>query len=452
MVKLLRKRKPDFILVSFAIIFLFLTFPGKGGLEGDQRSIQLFSNRTDNWGFATPFLYGEWPNFFGHWRFTLVLVQLVIFWIGLWLLFSNFKIVTRTQTIFISILVFFSTVFVSQLWRDATLLALATIGYGLLARTLQSKNSKKYGLILSYLILIFAAMFKPLYGPIFALLLIWIYQQENRLKRPSRLLVAISSLLLVVSPYLIDKSLSNHAQMIRVAPEQQPIIFDLASNYCWGQSDQLVKNAAKGLEIVLRPGYPMPSVCASLRPNSWDNLHTNPSKWEFSSPIERLTGARVSRVTELRNRWISMIATNPIDWLQVRLLYLGPTLIMSNSFVTSTNSNLDLPILNSLNSFFWRIISISAATIDKARISSPLSVLLVILFLFGRKLASKHSNANSSISHYQDEIFALLIILTTIAVTIVGFVASNGRYVLPYVLLIYFFLIRSRGLRSPTQV
>ena len=44
-----------------SLIFLFATFPGKGGFEGGQREIKALSDRSDNWGFITPFYFGNFP-------------------------------------------------------------------------------------------------------------------------------------------------------------------------------------------------------------------------------------------------------------------------------------------------------------------------------------------------------------------------------------------------------
>ena len=52
---------------AFVIILAIAVFPGKSALEGDQRTFDQISDRSDNWGFMTAFLYGEWPNFFGEW-------------------------------------------------------------------------------------------------------------------------------------------------------------------------------------------------------------------------------------------------------------------------------------------------------------------------------------------------------------------------------------------------
>ena len=175
-------RKIALLLTIF--LFLFATFPGKGGLEGDQRNISGLENRTDNWGFIVPYLVGQWPNIFGHWRFSFVLFQLTIFWIGIYLLFRGKSLTSKVEVFSFGILILVSSIFVSQLWRDATLLAFSTFGFGIISISLEHKRRKR---VLFFFVGVFflhlAAMFKVLYGVILAALFLWLILQTQRPKK-----------------------------------------------------------------------------------------------------------------------------------------------------------------------------------------------------------------------------------------------------------------------------
>lgn len=441
-------------LVSFAIIlFLFALFPGKGGLEGDQRDIVGMSNRVDNWGFIVPFAVGNWPNFFGFWRFSLAALQLILFWIGLRLLlkesWSNLSGLSRVG---FALFILISSTFVSQLWRDSTLLALATFGLGLSSRALVMRGFYKWILIISsIMILHLSGMFKVLYGILLGVFFVWLLIQSGVTSRKWTVSAIFICVSLTVSPFLIDKQLTNYAGMKKVFPEQQPIIFDLTSSYCWGTSNSLVADAAKGLELVKQPGFPLESVCASLRPTSWDNLHASQSNWKFSSPVERITGDGDKKVASLRNHWISMIVRNPVDWGQVRLMYLGWTLTLSNSFVPQNESNTWDGIIGSVNKASWGTIYAIASVADKFRFTSILFALLTMLLLTVNSAFESTGDWNRFKHLARDPVIGMLVLLITTAITIFGFVASNGRYVLPYVVLVYVFTIRSKTLRYTSK-
>ena len=447
----MRRQRKVLILVLVAL-FLFATFPGKGGLEGDQREIPLLSNRTDNWGFIFPFLIGQWPNLFGHWRFTFTLLQLIAFWIGLWLLFRNRKLSLMLNRVF-WVVVFVSSVFVSQLWRDSSLLALSTFGFGLLTLASQSAGMKRYIFgATSIFVLHVAALFKILYGPVLAILVLWILYQIKLTKKGFVVSSVVLAISLSIYPFFADKLISEKIHLKKVFPEQQPMIFDLASNYCWGQSDGIIDDAQKGLQIVLKPGFPMPTVCASLHPNSWDNLHASNRQWQYSSPISRIVGNNQEKMNELRTSWIRMIVNNPVDWLQVRMMYLGSTLILSNSFVPQNDTNTWHGFFGEINKWSWVLFFSFASTLDKFRVTSPLFFLILFTFLILRYSLGSQRMKDKFMEHNVDFVFAFLVLLATISITMFGFVASNGRYVFPYISLIYLFLLRSKIFLSPIQV
>lgn len=433
------------ILLPIVIFFLFATFPGKGGLEGDQRVISGMQNRSDNWGFLVPFILGNWPEFFGYWRFTLVVCQLCIFWVGLWLLLSETWKQEKSIRITISVLTLFASTFVSQLWRDATLLALATFGIGLLSKSIRSVRISKFILLFSSVfILHIAAMFKVLYGAVLGLFFIWMLIQSG-VKQKRKLIYAVTiSFSLTFTPYLFDKQLTSFANMQKVFPEQQPIIFDLASSYCWGTSKGLTLDAAKGIELVKSPDIPIESVCASLKPNRWDNLHSSENVWKFSSPISRITGNNEELIRELRARWLTMILNNPIDWIQVRLMFLGWTLTLSNSFIPQDNSSTWDGVLGKVNEESWEMIFRFSSILDKFRISSILFAFLVLVYVAINHSYPSNPNKTRFFVSRLDQLLGGLVLVVTTVLTLVGFVASNGRYVLPYVVLFHIFFLRAR--------
>ena len=435
-----------FWILLFVATFLFSTFPGKGGLEGDQRNIPSMGNRNDNWGFVVPFIFGNWPNVFGQWRFSVVVLQLFLFWIGLWLLLRGVWNHSTHKRWSIILLTIFSSIFASQLWRDATLLVLATLGFGLISKALSHRGVRRsLFMLLGIFFLHFAAMFKILYGIVLGFIFLWLlYQSKVKQKR----YLLISSLVLVsltASPYLIDKALARQFGLQKVYPEQQPIIFDAASSYCWGTSERLVRDAEAALEVVKRPGFPMKSVCSSLKPTTWDALHMSNNEWQFDAPIERITGNQDQRVVMLREKWLSMITASPIDWMQVRLMYLGWTLTLSNSFVPQNESNTWSGVSGKLNSVAWSIFYSFASFLDKTRVSSILFALLLLGILLINSAIHSFGNRRRFFVLASDQVIGTFVLIAVLALTMIGFVASNGRYVLPYTLLVYMFLLRSEN-------
>jgi len=443
-IKFFVTKKTEFILLSI-ILYFFSLFPGKGGVEGQQQHIELISGRTDNWGFSTALL-GDWPNFFGRWQFSLSLVQVSLFWCGLLMLFFDRKPRALFYKILFYSLFTLSTVFVSQLWRDATLLSIVVFGLGL--NCVKNKFSKYLKILLSCIsiCLIFIGItFKPIYGVVIALVFSWLAYHPKKLHFWKIMKVISIFIFFSVLPFFLDKHLSGKYNLIKVYPEQQPIIFDLASNFCWGAPEELVSNAELGLNLVIKPNYPIQTICSALRPNRWDNLHADINNWQFSSPITRLEGAERSKdVQKLEKFWVNMIKESPIDWIQVKSLYLGPILIMSNSFIPQNESRYFSSIWGSINHALWTGIQFFPILLDKIRVTSlGFAFLVVILLMFIKGVRSESGSVKKILADSSNEIFALSVLFTTLIVTLIGFVASNGRYVLPYIILTYFMLLRN---------
>ncbi len=428
--------------LAFVIILAIAVLPGKSALEGDQRSIEDISDKSDNWGFLTAYLYGEWPSLLGDWRISLIIFQLVISLCGFLLLTDNFRPKNLKSGFVYYSLFFVSSMFSVQLWRDATLYSFSLFGFGLI--NFSFGRSIKLKLLLNsagWTILVFACMFKPVLSIAVIPLLVWlIWQNHNGNFSKTLLLVMIPLTLLSTFPGILDKNLSKIAKMQSVYPEQQPIILDLAMNYCWGQSESIRKASEQALMGVVRPNYPVESVCAATNPFRWDDLHQDPKDWEFSSPVIRIIDQpQEAKVRKLISDWIYVVIRNPADWLQVRLLFIGPVLFMSNSFVSHVDAELDSKPLDLISNALWIPIHFTISLLDKMRITS-----LFLLFLFQFLLLfrfSKNEQAETLIVR-KEIYFSICSSIVTLTLANLTFLAPNGRYVLPYILLNYILLFR----------
>lgn len=436
----------------FVIILAIAVFPGKSALEGDQRTFAQISDKSDNWGFMTAFLYGEWPNFFGEWRFTLILFQLAISVSGFLMLTSDFRPKSSRQTLVYCLLLFASSMFSVQLWRDASLYSFSLLGLGLI--NISYKSFGKLRLILNvfgWVVLIFASMFKPLLSLALLPILCWLLWQNSRdnLRKNFKIFV-IPLILLATFPSFLDENLTKFSKMQSVYPEQQPIILDLAMNYCWGQSDSIRTASKIALTSVVKPNYPIESLCAATNPFRWDDLHTDPKVWMFSNPVSRITGENAApQVRELISDWASIVLRNPADWLQVRLLVIGPVLFMSNSFVSTEYEKAGFSAFDQLSNTLWKPLNLVIGLIDKMRFTSLFFLFLFQLFLLKHFSRSEFDDISKVKGNISFSIFAAVVSFSLMTLT---FLAPNGRYALPYILLNYILLYRSLNRKSQFPV
>jgi hypothetical protein len=437
-------------ITALFVVFLLATFPGKGGMEGQQRDTQDFSERNDNWGFFVP-LMAEFPDLFGHWRYSLVVIQVLVFWSGFFLLIHS-KVKTKTTLMWAyTLLALVGSVFVSQMYRDSFILSFLTFGLGLICKSLRSSFFWRIVLMIASIVILFmTVMIRPLYGCIVGLLVLWLLSQKIELSRNLLVFGLVTVLIFAITPYILNKKLSEFSGLEKSYPQQAVIQMDLASNFCWGRSDSIRKDASIGLKMILKPDFPIESICASLDPHRWDDLYSsNSNSWRYSAPLILFSGDKSEEsMTALEKKWLRMIIHNPIDWLQVRSVYLGPILLLSNSFVPQSfkeiESNLPSSI-SKINFGLWALFFSPVAFLDKIRATSPLFafIFLTFLFFFYSRNHSNESRPNLS-RNSRNVLIALIILSALIIVTAVGYVSANGRYVLPYVFLIYLLLICSK--------
>lgn len=427
----------------FACVFLISLFPGKGHLEGNQRSLDL-QDRTDHMGTLTALLYGSWPNLLDNWRYTLTAFQLFSLWIGMYFVFRKVNLRNKLAMPVVGGLIYVSTIFASQLVRDASLLAFATLGVGLLYESLRRELWARHFLELTGLLVLFiSATFKPLYGIILGVFAasILIFRLKSVSKRVALgLLIAFS---IGIGPHFVDKKTGELIGLIQVFPEKQPIIYDLASSYCWGSSDKIRNDAAKGLDLILRKDYPRKSVCASLNPITWDHLHTDYLEpWEYARPLINPLGPDAKDlVADLRETWQFMIRNNLIDWLQVRLVFLGTTLTMTNTLTYQDDSRLNTKSLNSLKDSSYKLLVLPYRILDKFRFTSLGFAMLIISLIFLKTTEQKSRRLVNQSSQIQIILPPTIMILSALFLTLIGFVASNGRYTFPYTILSYIYLL-----------
>ena len=428
--------------ICFLGLFLFATFPGKGGFEGAQREISSLSMRNDNWGFITPYYFGEFPNFGGYWRFILVLIQISAVWICIFFLVKNLNFKsTKSKIVFLTYFIIVS-VFSSQLWRDSTLFCFVIFGLGILKVALTSSNSLKWLLtVLGILAINFGLMFKPIFAILYLVFII-ILLIENSIPEKVTLLIIVALISLPFSPYTIDKYLGYKFNLQHVYPEQQPMIYDMAAIYCWGNTDKSRLQAAEVLKLVLKPKSELSSVCSYQILTSWDSLHTNRADWNISAPVERITNSK-TKFDTFKNLWQKTVLLNIREYIMAKKPFLAEVLTMGNSFVKPQNSVFgSFEILHSLNMLIWTIFYYFAIFFDKTRLLTVgFSILFFISYFFLRALRS-----NISFKSFLKENFKSILLFSNVIflglIATIAFVANNGRYVLPVILTTWLFTFR----------
>lgn len=431
---------PGKLKYSFYILLLILIivglFPGTGG-EGSQRDIPTLNGKSDWWNFATAALYGLWPSGFIPWTFSLTVVQLTIYAVGIWLIGRELQIDGNNRVL--NLVAIIGGVFVFQLWRDATLLAIESLSLGLLVGVKSNINFRQ---VIRFFFAILASIFGCLFKPIFAPLVIFIFLLVLSSRIKSRKLLVVSSILalfLAILPYGLDKVLSSNFQLIKSYPEQQVFIYDLSKMYCWGYSPEVTSSAKTVLSSILANKNNYESICSSLSPTGWDSLHVQIPEVKSSPSLSTIGTGDEEGLSKLKSGWVRTILAHPMDWLMTKSSDAAQVLFMANAFhmpgLYEDAENLVILVGDSL----VRLILIPIQILDRARVFSLAFTFLIGIFMLYRNRAESNFSKAKEAALFK---FLVVNFLTATLATLV-FIANNGRYVLPYVLLSYFVLIIS---------
>jgi len=434
-----RVPKPLFLGLLLAIGIVVGVYPGTGG-EGSQREIAGIENKFDWWNFSTAFLYGYWPATFGNWQFTLTIFQLSCYTIGICLFYVS--LTSNRHKILFLIPAIIGGYFVIQLWRDASLLSFSVLALSLVADLRAKARTKRVlRLVVSLTLLILGSLFKPIFAPVlFLVFFLMIFGQFKT--KLSKFIALFCILLSSIIPFFLDRQLSMMSGLNKSYPEQQVYIYDISKMYCWGSSPSVINKSKAALEPLMTSEDSSEAICASLSPTGWDSLRVSAQEVKASPALRTLSENEVSELATLRSNWISLIVQSPMEWLLVKVSDFAQVLTMANAFHMPgifQNPSGNLFVL--LGDFLLKVLLIPIQILDKFRLLSMGAALLIgFVLLYWNK-------QRSGLSQYRQSIILSFILINSLTVSLatLAFIANNGRYVMPYLLVSYLYLIWGIG-------
>jgi hypothetical protein len=417
------------------VVFLIIgMYPGVGG-EGAQRNIPIYNDKYDNSGFLLPLIYGYWPNLFGSWLFTLGLLQICLYSIGMKFIFDNLGNKFLRLTFIFPYLI--GVFFVLQVVRDATSFSLFVLGLGLIVKgTKLQKKMNTFFNSLSFFCIILGCFFKPILAPIVALTYL-IFISTFYPKKISFFVKIFLMLLISITPYAADKYLTSKLDLRPGYAEQQLFLYDAAKMYCWGHQSVSKDLAKQALSPFIHKNSNYESICASLEPMAWDHLRVELSDVINSPALTTYTGNDESIIRNLVKNWVSLILSNPFEWIQLKVIDSAQVLVMANSFyieplLQKDQSNIFLTIGDQV----IELLFVPVRVLDKLRtFSIGASFLLAIIILL----------SNGRIFRFRNFIdlivvkFLSIVLLTWMMLTFL-YISNPGRYIFPYVFLSYIYM------------
>lgn len=405
------------LLLSASVIFIsqIPTYYGEDIVNA--RTNYSSGQRTDFWGGISTLVYAHIPNLGFRWQIWLALIQIAFTYVGLKTLIE-FTAKNKIKSLFNHIITYCAFLFSSQMTRDGLMFSLLILGFGLLKNILRKESVTKK-IIFPILIVVLAMSFRPwLSIAIIPLLVFFWSNSKYKAYLIPRILVVC---LLAIGPMVLELSATKALALKRSFPEQQVMVMDAAASYCYSNNFQ---TGGKSLDILKEftnnadfGNY----ACQLYRPDTWLSLtkNTNFSATNFESDFWLISVNDFKKYESIKSKWINLLLSDPVTYLQNKILFAGKLAIGSDSryFSLMSANSFQEKIASTFRLPFEILIAVHALSV-----AAVFMIILIILYFRNRNLKSESIMIDKSYIHIISALF-IWICLSSVA-----YIGSNGRY------------------------
>lgn len=389
--------------------------------------------KLDFWGGISTLFYSSIPDFGFRWQIWLGLAQLFLSTIGLLLIFRLNRIHNRKRLI-VYVICYFALIFSSQMTRDGLMFSLLIFGFGLLS--LSMDKDQKFKLISSAVFVIALAMsFRP-WLSLAIIPLVWLVLINSTKRLPKKQIILFGCLLALL-PAALEVSASKALGLKESYPEQQVMMMDLAATFCYTNNSSSGLKAKTGLEIFTdAENYPSVA-CQLFRPDTWLSLTQgggNESSKDIQTELWLISPGEEEKAYELRSTWLNLIISDPVSYLQNKILFAGKLIIGSES------RNLMVLSKEKTEEKLMAIYRIPYDIAISLHLFSAISIFVTFLVVPVRNFARK---ITATIELDRTAIAVFLSCFLWLGLSSVAYIGSNARYLYSLTILAIILLVKS---------
>jgi hypothetical protein len=238
-------------------------------------------------------------------------------------------------------------------------------------------------------------------------------------------------------PATLEVTASKALSLKESYPEQQVMIMDLAATYCYTNNLSSGLRAKTGLEIFTdAENYPSVA-CQLFRPDTWLSLTRgggNESSKEIQTRFWLISPGEVEKAQQIRSTWLDLIMSDPISYLQNKILFAGKLIIGSES------RNLAVLSKEKAEEKLMVIYRIPYDIAISLHLFSIISIFVIFLVVPVRNFARR---ITASIELDRMIISVFLSCFLWLGLSSIAYIGSNGRYMYSLTILALILLIRS---------
>ena len=411
-----RERINTILVLSVTTFFIQIpSFYGEDIVNA--RNNYLTGTRTDFWGGVSTLVYAHVPNLGFRWQIWLAIIQITLTSLGLQQLLLM-KNQNRGIYLIKCLFAYSALVFGSQMTRDGLMFSLLIVGYAKLNSNLRNRSSIRV-IIGSLAIICFAMSFRPwLSVAIIPIILLSFQNSKLRLRKSTAVIIMIS---IAVAPVALESLAAKSLRLNKSFPEQQVMLMDTAATYCYTTNTETGMKAQKALMLFTSdPNYPK-IACQLYRPDTWLSLtqaiNTSSEGLEFDFNLIKAGDTR--NYDALKSTWINFIITDPVTYLQNKILF------ASKLFIGSDSRNVSILSAETTSTKILGTYRIPYDIAITLHIYSLLSLVMILFLLPIKKYLRKRKNG-ITIDRVSISLLSTVFIWT--ALSSIAYIGSNGRY------------------------
>jgi len=422
-------RKPVATSLFITLLAIISLWPFAGGEDlANSRENILNGERTDFWGGFSQFFYSLWGLGAPTWNMILGLIQALLVLTGTVIAIQNLRSFLRPKAILIPLILlhYLATIYVLNLSRDATLLAFLWIGIALLFRITVSTRNSLLTAAISVLLICIGFTFRPWLAIAFTPIVLTLIYISRKPSRDWKRVVSFTFIFLMLSagPLALDLTSKNLMELEESYPEQQVMILDIASMVCLSADKSAQLDALKALDPISNSTtLSRERLCGQFYPQSWASLtfYSNPN-----DPALRMIDVNEkSTYVSLRRSWLELLASNPMDYLQIKVFQFSQLFLAGDSIRIYPDT-------------FKQLFLIPYESIKALRLLSFAPALLLISWLtFSSRFKAEVRIRRSLLITY----------LLSIGIVTVAFIGDNQRYISWLAILTLFSFINANSFK-----
>ena len=421
-----------------SVITFFVQIPSYTGEDIVNARINFISGlKLDFWGGTSTLIYGNFPSLGIRWQVGLALLQISMTAFALVSIFgsrSGFGINKLVELIS----VYSALLFSSQMTRDGLLFSLLVAGFAVLIRAADEKLSLKLFCI-SMFFIIFSLSFRPWLSAA-VLPILFVILRNVKIKRFKLFFMSLAIIVFML-PVANEVIISKALNLKKSFPEQMVMLTDVASAYCYTNNYETGRQAKFALDLFSPNEDLSEDACLLFRPDTWISLTQTDKASAISAESEfsLIQPSELSKFEKLKSTWIKLIISDPVTYLQNRILFAGKLIVGSDSrglsvFMAETKLDKAFALFRVFYEFAitFHLYSVGAFFIY---------ILFFPLLRFGRS-----TQAGLTLNGLK---VAILIAMSLwIFLSSIAYVGSNGRYTYSITLLCLILLARDYNSKS----